>query len=141
MRLLADTQLQEMLGHMAVYFAGSKDGREQQQPAHEQIPAPVTPAWGFVADLMDTEISSVLAQLALPLWNIATTFAIGTPPEQLVRHMVQNVFYVTRVHVISHFCIETYLMGFRCRPGSFALLWRLFACQYGQFIVRLIACS
>jgi uncharacterized membrane protein YeiH len=33
---------------------------------------------------MDTDIASVFYEVGLPLWKVATTFAIGTPPEQLV---------------------------------------------------------
>ena len=74
------TTLQDMLEHMAMFFAGPKDGSEQQQAARAM------PQKGLAADMMDADIASVFAQLALPLWNIATTFAIGTPPEHLVRH-------------------------------------------------------
>ena len=33
--------------------------------------------------LLDKDIASVIQELALPLWNICTTFAVGTLPAQL----------------------------------------------------------
>jgi hypothetical protein len=39
---------------------------------------------GFVSALTDPDIIDVFHRLGWSLWKIATTFAIGTPPEQLV---------------------------------------------------------
>jgi hypothetical protein len=39
---------------------------------------------GFVSALTDMDIASMFHELGPALWKVATTFAIGTPPEQLV---------------------------------------------------------
>jgi hypothetical protein len=46
----------------------------------------------FVQSMMDDDIASVFADLLPSLWNIATTFAIGAPPEQLVNRFYQRPF-------------------------------------------------
>ena len=45
----------------------------------------------FAHAFMDEDMASVLKCLVLPLWSIATTFAIGTPPEQLVWNNAQHI--------------------------------------------------
>ena len=83
----SDQHFQEILEHMALQLEAVHDVAKQGEGGWTGgFEEKQTSEWNrFAHALMDEDIASVLNGLALCLWNTATTFAIGTPPEQLVQ--------------------------------------------------------
>jgi hypothetical protein len=73
---------------MSLQLAGVSDVRRGDEDLQEWQDSE---SQKFAHAIIDNDVASVLKGLALPLWNIATTFAIGAPPEQLVWNIVQHV--------------------------------------------------
>ena len=82
---------QEMFKHMALAVEAVRDGRLGDVMENDRTFV----LNGLVSALTDTDIASVFNEVGLPLWKLATTFAIGTPPEQLVTSLFAAAFAVS----------------------------------------------